>query len=125
MFFVLDMEKLLLIGVFAALLLGPEKLPKYAESLARFVKRARQWIDGAKERVKEEMGDDYDDIEWRKLDPRQYDPRRIIREALIDDAPVATVTAAGVAGAVTTAATPTPPRAFDPDAPVPFDAEAT
>lgn len=124
MFFGLDMEKLLLIGVFAALLLGPEKLPKYAEMLARFVRRARGWLDGAKERVKEEMGDDYDDIEWRKLDPRQYDPRRIIRDALIDDAPVATVKAVSAAAAVTAVAAPTP-RPFDPDAPVPFDAEAT
>ncbi|MCT9820457.1 Sec-independent protein translocase TatB [Microbacterium sp. W1N] len=124
MFFGLDMEKLLLIGVFAALLLGPEKLPKYAEMLARFTRRAREWVNGARDRVKEEMGEDYDDIEWRKLDPRQYDPRRIIRDALIDDAPVATVQAAGVAAAVTATAA-TPMRTFDPNAPVPFDSEAT
>jgi hypothetical protein len=37
--------------------------------------------------MKDEMGPDFDDVDWKKLDPRQYDPRRIIREALIDDEP--------------------------------------
>jgi sec-independent protein translocase protein TatB len=42
--------------------------------------------------MREEMGPDFDDIDWKKLDPRQYDPRRIIREALIeDDEPVVKV----------------------------------
>ena len=41
--------------------------------------------NGAKERLREEMGPDFDDVDWKKLDPRQYDPRRIIREALLED----------------------------------------
>ena len=41
--------------------------------------------DGAKERMREEMGPEFDEVDWKKLDPRQYDPRRIIREALIDE----------------------------------------
>ncbi len=40
-----------------------------------------------KDRMREEMGPEFDEVDWKKLDPRQYDPRRIIREALIDDAP--------------------------------------
>ncbi|WP_020097103.1 hypothetical protein [Microbacterium sp. 11MF] len=128
MSFGLDLEKILLIGLIAALLLGPERLPGYAASLARLTRRVRQWLDGARTRVKEEMGDDFDEIEWRKLDPRQYDPRRIIREALIDDAPVkpvATTPAAAVALAEPPAVeasgdeTPADLRA------VPFDSEAT
>ena len=125
MFFGYDMEKFLLLLVVAALLIGPERLPRYAEALARFTKRAREWFAGARTRVKEEMGEDFDEVEWRKLDPRQYDPRRIIRDALLDDAPVPTVTAAA-AGAAVTAMAPTPlASAFDPDAAVPFDSEAT
>lgn len=41
--------------------------------------------NGAKDRMREEMGPDFDDIDWKQLDPRQYDPRRIIRDALLDD----------------------------------------
>ncbi len=89
MTFGLTFEKLILIGVLAALVIGPERLPKYAEGLAHIVARARDWMKGAGTRVREEMGEDFDDVDWRRMDPRQYDPRRIIREALLDDAPVA------------------------------------
>jgi sec-independent protein translocase protein TatB len=40
---------------------------------------------GAKDRMRDEMGPDFDEIDWKKLDPRQYDPRRIIREALTEE----------------------------------------
>ena len=73
-----------MIGVIALFLIGPEKLPDYATRLARFVRAARRMIDDAKDRVKEEMGPDFDEEEWRRLDPRQYDPRRIIRDALLE-----------------------------------------
>ncbi|HWM16129.1 MAG TPA: Sec-independent protein translocase TatB [Microbacterium sp.] len=129
MFFGLTIEKLLLIALVAGLLIGPERLPRYAESLAGFAKRAREYVTTAKIRVKDEMGADFDDVDWRTLDPRQYDPRRIIREALLDDAPVPTVRAAGVAAAVTNPSpfttSPRPSTPFTASEPPPFDSEAT
>ncbi|MCU1439464.1 MAG: Sec-independent protein translocase TatB [Rhodoglobus sp.] len=90
--FGLTFDKLLIIGIIAVFLLGPDRLPYYASQLARLVRSARTMANGAKERMREEMGPDFDDIDWKKLDPRQYDPRRIIRDALIeDDEPVAKV----------------------------------
>nr|WP_225750918.1 twin-arginine translocase TatA/TatE family subunit [Pseudoclavibacter sp. Marseille-Q3772] len=77
----LTFEKLLLIGVIAMFIFGPERLPELASQLASWIKRARAWADGAKDRAKEELGEDFDVDQWRKLDPRQYDPRRIIRDA--------------------------------------------
>ena len=77
-------EKILVIGVIALFLVGPEKLPDYAARLARFVRGARRMLEDAKDRVREEMGPDFDEEEWRRLDPRQYDPRRIIRDALLE-----------------------------------------
>jgi len=84
--FGLTFDKLLIIGIIAVLLLGPERLPYYASQLARLVRSLRDMANGAKDRMRDEMGPDFDDIDWKKLDPRQYDPRRIIREALVDDA---------------------------------------
>ena len=106
--FGLTFEKLLIIGVIAVFLLGPERLPHYAAQLGRLVRQLRDMANGAKDRMRDEMGPDFDDVDWKKLDPRQYDPRRIIREALLDDEPaspavgrassaVAGVTAAGAA----------------------------
>ena len=83
--FGLTFEKLLIIGIIAVFLLGPEKLPHYAAQFGRLVRQLRDMANGAKDRMRDEMGPEFDDLDWKKLDPRQYDPRRIIREALIDD----------------------------------------
>lgn len=83
--FGLTFEKMILIGVLAAFLIGPDKLPYYAERLGQFIRSARRYVDDTKARVKEEMGPEFDDVDWKKLDPRQYDPRRIIQQALFED----------------------------------------
>ena len=80
-------DKLLVIGVIAVIVIGPTRLPAYAARLGRLVRSLRTMANGAKERVREELGPDADDFEWSRLDPRQYDPRRIIRDALAADPP--------------------------------------
>jgi sec-independent protein translocase protein TatB len=85
----LTFDKLLIVGVIAVFLLGPERLPHYAAQLGKFVRSMRDMANGAKSRVRDEMGADFDEVDWRKLDPRQYDPRRIIREALTEVDPFA------------------------------------
>ncbi|MFI5061688.1 MAG: hypothetical protein ACHP7F_09590 [Actinomycetales bacterium] len=126
--FGLTFEKLLILGVIAAFLIGPERLPLYAGKLRQFVRSLRDFADGAKVRMRDEMGSEFDDVDWKKLDPRQYDPRRIIREALLDDAPAPA--GAGVAtGAaikpVTESAYAEQRRSLPAGAVPPFDAEAT
>jgi sec-independent protein translocase protein TatB len=68
--------------VVAAVVLGPERLPRYAQQLARLIRELRRMAQGATEQVRAELGPEFDEVDWRKLDPRQYDPRRIVREAL-------------------------------------------
>jgi len=125
--FGLTFEKLLLIGVLAVVLVGPERLPRYAAKLAELVRALRSFADGAKDRMREEMGPEFDEVDWKKLDPRQYDPRRIIREALIDDPPVQV----RPAGPSTTSRPPVspvrPPAGTAPVQPPPlgYDSEAT
>lgn len=87
---------------------------------------------GAREQIKEEVGIDIDDVDWKKYDPRQYDPRRIIKEALLDDdtKPVSAgaPAVATVAAAAAAAAERPPARSIErlPDGePAPFDSEAT
>ncbi|QPZ39644.1 Sec-independent protein translocase TatB [Paramicrobacterium chengjingii] len=83
--FGLTADKIIIIAVIAVFLLGPERVPMYAAKLAQLVKNVRNMAKDAKSRMRDEMGEDFDDVDWQKLDPRQYDPRRIIREALLDD----------------------------------------
>jgi sec-independent protein translocase protein TatB len=68
----------------AAVVLGPERLPQYTQQLVRLIRELRRMAAGAQEKVREELGPEFDDVDWRALDPRRYDPRRIVREALSD-----------------------------------------
>jgi sec-independent protein translocase protein TatB len=78
-------EKLLILGLIAIFVLGPDKLPHYAKQLANFIKSLKKMAEGAKGQLQSEIGEELD---WKQLDPRKYDPRRIIREALAEtDAP--------------------------------------
>ncbi|WP_300342791.1 hypothetical protein [Nesterenkonia sp.] len=136
----------------AFVLLGPERLPQYAQALARWVKKARAMAQDAKVRFKEETGTDFDEVDWQKYDPRRYDPRRIIREALAEEYDVvkdarslrrsvdprelfaagsaseksagASTVAAGVAGASAGVAG-SPRQAEQERRPAPFDPDAT
>ncbi|MBR7742952.1 Sec-independent protein translocase subunit TatB [Phycicoccus sp. BSK3Z-2] len=72
---------LVLIAVFV---LGPDKLPEYAAKLAQWIRKLRVMAEGAKDQLRDQLGPEYEDIDWRQYDPRQYDPRRIVREALLD-----------------------------------------
>lgn len=73
----------------AIVLIGPEKLPELAQQLGRLTRELKALATGARARVREELGPEFDDMDLSVLDPRQYDPRRIVREALMDDEPPA------------------------------------
>ena len=119
MSFGLTFDKLIIIAVIAVFLIGPDRLPGYAAQLARLVRSLRAMADGAKDRMREEMGPEFDEVDWKKLDPRQYDPRRIIREALLDDEPVPVIKP------VTESAYAQRMRVQREGKPAPFDSEAT
>lgn len=121
MSFGLTFEKLLLIGLIAVFLIGPDRLPLYSAKLARLIRSLRDMASGAKDRLREEMGPDFDEVEWKKLDPRQYDPRRIVREALVESAHIPGKPAKPGASAQTPSApervaSQKNPAALDPDA---------
>lgn len=105
-------NELLVLLVLAAFLIGPERLPEYAEQVGRLVRAIKKATTGARARVEAELRPELGDIDWSQLDPRRYDPRRIVREALFDDGPPAQ------------RMTPNP-RGGEPSGPAPFDDEAT
>ncbi|UZN04400.1 Sec-independent protein translocase TatB [Cellulomonas sp. S1-8] len=129
--------ELLILLLVAALVVGPERLPAYAEQLAGWVRQLRDVARDTKDRVDAELG--VDDVDWAALDPRRYDPRRIVRDALLDDPPPRTPSrpatprpgrsrpTAGGAAATGAATSAFAGAAGPPDAgaPAPFDDEAT
>ena len=68
-----------LLIVLAFIILGPQRMPEYAAKLARFVVQLRRMANEAKTQLKDQMGPDYEDLDWR-----QYDPRRIVKQALME-----------------------------------------
>lgn len=74
----------ILLALIAVFILGPDRLPEYAAKLARGIRKLRVMAEGAKDQLRDQLGPEYEDINWRQYDPRQYDPRRIVREALIE-----------------------------------------
>lgn len=92
--FGLTIDKLIVIVIIAAIIIGPERLPLYAKKLASLVKAVRGFLDTAKSRAVDELGPDFDPAEWKKLDPRQYDPRRIVQDALAEGGPAEPVPSA-------------------------------
>jgi sec-independent protein translocase protein TatB len=129
--FGLTFEKLLIIGAIAVFLLGPERLPHYAAQLGRLVRSLRDMANGAKDRMREEMGPEFDEVDWKQLDPRQYDPRRIIRNALsdadpfADEAPKPVVARASVNENSAYLQRKRKREALGAGEPAPFDSEAT
>ncbi|WP_026550583.1 protein translocase TatA [Arthrobacter sp. Br18] len=126
------------LAILAVFILGPERLPEYASQLARLVKGLRRMASGAREQLREEVGPELDEVDWRKLDPRQYDPRRIIKEALLDDiedavkplsggapAAVPPVRRSGVAKALEVAPVAAASARLSDGQPAPYDVEAT
>ena len=136
--------------VIAVLVIGPERLPGYAEQLAGIVRKAKVFMADTKVKVSEELGPEIGEVDWAQLDPRRYDPRRIVRDALLEDttldprvkaksagaasaaAGLAAAAARGGAGAPTAAddaaaaqSWPEAKPALETGALAPFDAEAT
>jgi sec-independent protein translocase protein TatB len=114
----------ILLIVLAVVILGPERLPEYAAKLGRLVRQAKAMAESAKGQLREQMGPDFDDIDWRQYDPRQYDPRRIVREALLDDSPY-DPQAPVAGGAQSNGGRDNGSKAYDPTRPTPYDLDAT
>ena len=120
--------EIIVLGLVALFIFGPERLPHVAKEAAEGLKKARRAITGVREQVNDSLGDDLAHL--RDLDLRQYHPKTFIRNQLLADDQPATATTAGpsaraatIAGA--TAATYTTGRSRDASTPPPFDSDAT
>ncbi|MEY8565873.1 twin-arginine translocase TatA/TatE family subunit [Corynebacteriaceae bacterium 7-707] len=85
--FGLSIEKIIVVGMVAAVVIGPQRLPLYAEKLATVIRNFRSFTESTRRRAEEELG-----VPVAAMDPttwnsrfRAYDPRRIVRDALDSD----------------------------------------
>jgi sec-independent protein translocase protein TatB len=81
--FGVGLPELAVIAVVAIFVFGPDKLPELAKQAGQFVRRAKQFADGARDQLREELGPEYADLELRDLDPRAF-VRKQIAEVLAE-----------------------------------------
>ncbi|MCW2703523.1 MAG: tatB [Blastococcus sp.] len=123
--------EIIVLGLAALFIFGPERLPTLAKDAAAGLKRVRAAITGVREQVNESFGDDLPEL--RDLDLRKYHPKTFIRTQLLgddDDTPTvhrgsATGSAGLAAGAATGPAGGLAARPRDHATPPPFDPDAT
>jgi sec-independent protein translocase protein TatB len=66
------------IAVVALLVLGPEKLPRYAADAARFVRQIRRMANDARAEVTKELGPELDGLNLRDINPRALVKKHVI-----------------------------------------------
>src|SRR6478609_7801323 len=103
--------ELIMLVVVGILVLGPERLPEYAGKLANMVRQVRNLATNARSQLKDQMGPEFEDVDWRQFDPRQDDPAQEVADE--PDKPQSGVMA------------PVPQPFHDPAKPTPWDADAT
>ena len=115
--FDLSITKLLILGVLALVIFGPDQLPKMAAQLGRALRDLRQLADKAKTDLTEGLGPEFADFDIADLHPKTF-----VRKHLLDD-----LNGDGATARATATAAAAVPRAHPMDAArrPPFDTEAT
>jgi sec-independent protein translocase protein TatB len=128
--FDLSMWKLLVLGVIALIVFGPDRLPQLARDAGRTLRQLREMAQTARTELKSELGDTVGDFDFADLNPRTF-----VRKHLLDDLdsdlasppPSRAAASASTAGTSAAGGVPAPaPAAFGPlTEPAPYDRDAT
>jgi sec-independent protein translocase protein TatB len=79
--------ELLVVGIVAVFVFGPDRLPELARQAGSFLRTVRRMVDSAKSDLAQELGPEFKDLNLRDLDPREL-VRRNVLEAMDDEEPV-------------------------------------
>ncbi len=82
--FGIGLPELMVIGIVAVIVFGPDRLPEFARQAGRFVRQVRNLAQSAQTQLREELGPEYADLKLTDLDPRQA-IRKHILEAMEED----------------------------------------
>jgi sec-independent protein translocase protein TatB len=72
----LEVLTLIILGV---IVFGPDKLPKVVQDISAFIRKIRDFSDGAREDIRKELGPEFRDFDFEDLNPRNF-----VRKHLLD-----------------------------------------
>jgi sec-independent protein translocase protein TatB len=73
------------LAVVALVVVGPEKLPRYAADAARMLRQVRRMASEARDEVTRELGPELKDLDLADLDPRQLVRKHLLEPINLDD----------------------------------------
>jgi sec-independent protein translocase protein TatB len=73
------------LAMVAAVLVGPDKLPKLTTDLANFIRKIRNLAQGATQDLRENLGPGYEDLSVSDLNPKKFIARHL-NEAIAEPA---------------------------------------
>ena len=81
----ISLTEFVALAVVAMIVLGPEKLPRYAADAARFLRSLRRMADAARADVRRELGPEFDNVSLSDLNPRTMVRRHLLEPIDLDD----------------------------------------
>ena len=122
--FDLSMWKLMVLGVIALVVFGPDRLPQLARDAGRTLRQLREMAQTARTELKAELGDTVGEFDFSDLNPRTF-----VRKHLLDDldSDLASPAPGRGTGTTTMGAGPSPaePAWGALTEPAPYDLDAT
>lgn len=79
--------ELLVLGIIAVIVFGPDKLPGLARKAAKAISYVRQMAGNAQTQLKSELGPEFDDLDFRDLNPKAFVQKHLFSdvEPLVTD----------------------------------------
>lgn len=121
MFLDLTFTKIVVLGVIALVIFGPDRLPAMAAQAGRMLRELRRMADGAKAELQDSLGPEFSQFDMTDLNPRQF-VRKHLMDELSGDGMLLGRSADAGNGAVSASA---PASRLGAGESPPFDAEAT
>jgi sec-independent protein translocase protein TatB len=122
-FFDLSFTKLIVLGVIALIVFGPDRLPGMAAQAGRALRELRRLADGARSELQDSLGPEFSQFDIADLNPKQFVRKHLMDEFTGDGILLGQSADAG--NGVTRPAEPASASTLSPGESPPYDAEAT
>ncbi|WP_037573124.1 sec-independent translocase [Phaeacidiphilus oryzae] len=78
MFFDIGPFEMVALVVLAVVIFGPDKLPKVISEVMGFIRKVREFSDSAKADIRQELGPEFQDLDFSDLTPRGFVKKNLL-----------------------------------------------